>query len=1260
MLARWIDVRAHERQQVQILVAFAFCLGLAQVFLASAAISLFLDAWPATMLPIGYIGIGIALPLVGWGYAALERRVDLPRLLLINLGVVALSLLAWRWLIELPWPGWVMLLYIWWSVVWSLINLALWGLVGRMFDVRQTKRLNGVVGAGEVLAMVIGGFSIGFLVRPLGAANLLLLSVAAIGLAMIVLGRLVTRHRSLLRGDDDGSDSGAELAIGAQFKDNYLRLIFINSGLAWLVYYVVDNAFYSLASERFPDADAMAGLVGRMDAVVGVLLLVSRLLLAAPLLASFGVRGGLLSIPLVIGLGAAGVVVCSHLDAPALLIFVLAAAVKVGEAVCRDSIFRATLQVLYQPLPPSRRLRAQVTTESLVDPMGAVLAALLLLFLANGLQFAAERLFQVLLGLFVIWAVLALRLHGQYLRSLRRALARRAASGSSAELLEGASSRILKQALTSEFPSEIAFALDGLRRVDPREYLAALPPLLQHANADVRCLALSGIAGAERFEAVDAVRRLAWHDPQPQVRGAALRALAALGADQSVDELAPALRDPQEAVRAGATVGLISHGGIQGILLAGNELLAASVSADCELRRSAAALVGEIGNPAFYHPLLRLLADADTRVVLAALQAAARLRSPALWPALLPALDRASLRGYAIEALRGGGTAAAKAISARIASPHVSLAQQSRLVRTLAVIDDEHARAELLAMIGCANRELREQVLAALVRQSLPIQPGELPQVLAQIDHERTDAIWLLQQLAACRTQGDLSLLPPLREQLAAARRRMLLLLQLCHDRDAMEQVRDRISDSSAERRAYALELLDNLLQGELKARLLPLFDAQGETATLEALRVPAAETQSAQRRRLHIEQTAFEWGCSWLQASTICALDMRDPTSAARVREREDAPGLAGQAAEWWLARADREFTSAQRSEVEWQFVGNHRVGLLREVEIFAEAGESVLARIAERLSEFSVRRGQLIVDQGEIGDSLYVIAAGSVGVHVRASGNGDAAGKTGARPLRIATLHAPDIFGEFSLIDGEARAALVKADTLARLYRLEIEDFYDLLFDQPDITRRLIALLGERLRSQLGYGRSTGIDARPLLAIAASGDSMLDEDGLDALADPLRCRLLLQSVPLLSGLPEPLIATISANLKPLRVRAGERVYAEGEAGRTVYLIAAGRIRQHRGDSVLIERGPRDLFGDFSILDPHPRTHSASALEDSLLLRLDKELLRDLLMLWPELARNLLRDLVQRNRTALHGPATADESAAAAQMAAADSSAQR
>ncbi len=1236
-VSRLIEIRPGEKSAVSLLTTFAFCLGLAQVFLGSAAISLFLGAYPASMLPLGYFGVSIAMPLVGAAHAWLERRFDLPRLLLINLCLMALSLLIWRWLVDLPWNGWLLLLYVWWTVVWSILNLALWGLAGRLFDVRQSKRLNGVVGAGEMLAMVLGGLSVAYLVRPLGAANLLLLSAAAIVLGVLVLGRLLATQGAQLQAVEENVEQSADSSTKAQLKDRYLRLIFINSAIACLVFYVVDNAFFSLATAHFPGEEAMAALVGQIDAACGVLLFVSRLFLTAPLLARFGVRGGLLAIPIVVGAGALAVVVAGHLGASTGLIFALAAAVKIGENVCRDSIFHATLQVLFQPLSPSRRLRAQVTSESVVDPLAAAFAALALLFLATSLGFQPEQLFQVLLGLFVIWGVLGWRLQGFYMSSLQRALARRAASGSNADLLEGASSRILRRALDSDFPSEVAFALEGLQKVDPLEYRLALPRLLGHRLSDVRCLALNRIADEGQVAALEQVRQLAWFDNNPRVRGFALRALAALGTDNAVDEVAQALREPDEAVRAGAAIGLIRYGGIQGILLAGNELLAASTSADAELRRSAAAVVGEIGNAAFYQPLLGLLADPEPKVILAALQAAAILRSPALWPAVLPALDRASLRGYAIEALRGGGGAAATAISSRIAQGGISLAQQSRLVRTLGVIDDKHAREVLLNLINCSNRELREQTLAALVRQREPVTVQNMPVVLAQIDIEQADAVWLLQQACACRAEGELSILPPLREQLAAARRRLLLLLQLSHDREAMARVRDRIDDASPERRAYALELLDNLLRNELKSKLLPLFDSLSEAACLAALRQPTASPLPVQQRRLLIEHVAFEWGCAWLQASTICALERSDPDAALRVQQRlEQSSGLPQQAASWWLEHAKVVYTAAQRSEVDWQFVGSLRVGLLREVEIFAQAGESVLASIAERLSEVAVKRGQIVLEQGESGRSLYVIAAGSIGVHMR---NSDS-----PKLQRIATLHAPDIFGEFSLIDEQSRSAMVKADTLSRLYRLEFEDFYDMLFDQPEITRRLIRQLGERLRSQPGYGIASGVDASST-SIAPSAN-LLDEDGIDALADPLRCRLLVQSIPLLAQLPEPLLETIVANLKPMRVRAGERIYAEGEIGRTIYIVAAGRVHQHRGEQILIERGPRDLFGEFSILDPQPHLSSARAVEESLLLRLDKELLRELLMLWPELARNLLRDLVLRNRAAMRIPTSTDAAA--------------
>ena len=53
---------------------------------------------------------------------------------------------------------------IWFRVVEVLLNLEFWGLPGRIFNVRQSKRLLGLIASGEVVARIVGGFSVPLLV----------------------------------------------------------------------------------------------------------------------------------------------------------------------------------------------------------------------------------------------------------------------------------------------------------------------------------------------------------------------------------------------------------------------------------------------------------------------------------------------------------------------------------------------------------------------------------------------------------------------------------------------------------------------------------------------------------------------------------------------------------------------------------------------------------------------------------------------------------------------------------------------------------------------------------------------------------------------------------------------------------------------------------------------------------------------------------------------------------------------------------------
>src|SRR5256885_2057097 len=74
----------------------------------------------------------------------------------------------------------------------------------------------------------------------------------------------------------------------------------------------------------------------------------------------------------------------------------------------------------------------------------------------------------------------------------------------------------------------------------------------------------------------------------------------------------------------------------------------------------------------------------------------------------------------------------------------------------------------------------------------------------------------------------------------------------------------------------------------------------------------------------------------------------------------------------------------------------------------------------------------GEIVFEEGELGDSLFVIVEGEVEV-LRKNDGGEL--KT------LTTLRAPAFFGEMSLIDKEYRSATVRAKTEAVLLHLSAE---------------------------------------------------------------------------------------------------------------------------------------------------------------------------------------------------------------------------
>ena len=105
------------------------------------------------------------------------------------------------------------------------------------------------------------------------------------------------------------------------------------------------------------------------------------------------------------------------------------------------------------------------------------------------------------------------------------------------------------------------------------------------------------------------------------------------------------------------------------------------------------------------------------------------------------------------------------------------------------------------------------------------------------------------------------------------------------------------------------------------------------------------------------------------------------------------------------------------------------------------------------------------------------------------------------------------------------------------------------------------------------------------------------------------------------------------------VRVRAGETVFREADAGATMYIVQSGAVRLcrevegQRRDLGTMGKG--DFFGEMSILEGLARTHTAEALEDSELIEISNATFDKMIKGNIEIAIRMLRKLSIRLRQA-------------------------
>jgi CRP-like cAMP-binding protein len=128
------------------------------------------------------------------------------------------------------------------------------------------------------------------------------------------------------------------------------------------------------------------------------------------------------------------------------------------------------------------------------------------------------------------------------------------------------------------------------------------------------------------------------------------------------------------------------------------------------------------------------------------------------------------------------------------------------------------------------------------------------------------------------------------------------------------------------------------------------------------------------------------------------------------------------------------------------------------------------------------------------------------------------------------------------------------------------------------------------------------------------------------------------LKGVGIFTGLSDADLRFLAENLVSRKYRKMEIIFHQGDDSQTLYLIVKGKVRIYSlnpGGEETSYRifAEKDVIGEFAAIDGKPRSTTAKAVEDCVLIELERSMFTKCLREMPELSMGLIRHLVNKLR---------------------------
>jgi ATP:ADP antiporter, AAA family len=828
---RTLNVRPDEWWLVKKLFILQFLQGAGIAFFFTAAYALFLDRVGIQQLPYVFITSAFLLWGAGFLYSKAEHAFSPGKLAIASTIFIATSIVVLRLIFEFEKADWFLYFMLaWFNVLYMLNNLEFWGLAAILFDVRQSKRLFGVISSGDIPAKFIGYTLALLTVEHIGTANLFwaaaLCVLASIPFLQSIIrsNNLAEAHHHAKKHPVHRQTSQKVKVMAKNFTGNILiRRLALLTVIISTCFLIINYAFYTGVKEAYKDDVSMAKFIAFFLAITRVAALMIKVIFTSRLINKLGVVNSLLITPVSMILLTGLVLATQRISPGSKIIFYLFGVTAIAIDVLRTAINSPVFLTIMQPLPTHERLRAHTIVKGIMDPFASLITGVLLLAVIE-YQHSTDltSLYYILLALGAVWIAGIYRANAGYLKTIIKTLSSRYFNRDDFKVYDAATLKWLKEKIQTGNETEVTNILrilDNNRNgLNDEMVLAAL----QHPSEKIKMEGLAIISEKNIVVAETELLTLTATNNGSKIIAQALTMLCKMGIDEKI--LLQHLEGSDTVIRNAAIFGAIKYGSGESKKLAENLLEQMAALAEKKEQATAAFIAGGINNDQGVQIILSLMKSPDKAVRKAALEAAGKSNNETLLKESLAITGTDEKE--VLYALSLAGENALPVIRLAVSNGKTSLLQKEKLIQLAGKINSRQAH-HLLTSLLQQQPLLYKPVIKALFRsQYIPEgkQRNIFEEKAAQLLEHSAGIIYMQTRLAGQQEKYEV-LINSLNIELTDLRDSLLCIFATLYEREKINQVRTAYLTGKKGAIINAMEIIEMLVRKDLGNRFNVIFE---------------------------------------------------------------------------------------------------------------------------------------------------------------------------------------------------------------------------------------------------------------------------------------------------------------------------------------------------------------------------------------------------------------------------------------------------